>query len=344
MEMKDFFKGKRVFVTGHTGFKGAWLSIWLTEMGAKVIGYSLDPPYADSVYELAKLSTRITDLRGDIRDLDTLDKAFQKHKPDIVFHLAAQAIVRRSYDQPRETFETNVMGTINVIECVRKHNIRSAVFITSDKCYKNVEVQRGYKEDDPLSDHDPYSTSKACAEMAAQCYRYSFKFDAPTARAGNVIGGGDWAPDRLVPDVIRSLQKDKAIVIRSPNATRPWQHVLEPLSGYLMLAKAKFEGEPVNSGWNFGPERSSMLTVKEVVQAIIKRWGSGTVVTQPDTSKPEAGLLFLDNNKAKDRLGWHPRLNLDETLDLVVGWYKDYEHKDVYRLCADQIRRYEEHD
>ncbi len=344
MDFDGFFKGKKVLVTGHTGFKGAWLSIWLNELGAEVIGYALDPIYEKSLFELSKLGERITSVIGDIRDIEHLDSVFRKYNPDIVIHLAAQAIVRRSYDIPRETFETNIMGTINIIECSRKHNIKSVVLITSDKCYKNVEKDEGYVETDAFSDMDPYSCSKGCAEMVAASYRNSFGMRIATTRAGNVIGGGDWASDRLIPDVMRCLERGSEIIIRSPDSIRPWQFVLEPLSGYLMIAKKQYEGENLSSGWNFGPEKENRIPVIKLIEIMVKKWGSGKIVIKGDDSKKhESKLLHLDCTKAKTRLGWKPKLRIEEALDYIVRWYKDYKSSDVYDLCVGQIKKFGGH-
>jgi len=342
MSFNDFFKGKTILVTGHTGFKGAWLSIWLNEMGAKVIGYSLEPPYSNSLFELAKLKDKLIDIRADVRDLKKLEAIFKKHKPEIIFHLAAQPIVRLSYDIPKETFETNIMGTINVLECLRKYPYGAAVIITSDKCYENMEQTEGYIETDKFSNKDPYSTSKGCAELVVESYKNSFNMKVATARAGNVVGGGDWAVYRLVPDIMKALKSKKDIVVRNPDSVRPWQFVLESLYGYLILAQKQFNGEEVNEGWNFGPDKISMITVKELVELIIKKWGYGNVVIKKDTSKPEAGLLYLDCTKSKTRLGWKPKLDIRETINNIVEWYKNYENEDVYTLCAKQIKEYED--
>lgn len=342
MGFSNFFKGKTVLVTGHTGFKGSWLSIWLSEMGANVIGYSIDIPYRDSLFEKANLKDKIVDIRGDVRDLRKLEDTFRKYKPEIVFHLAAQALVRYSYDVPRETFETNIMGTINILECLRKYPVRSAVLITSDKCYKNVEQTEGYVETDTYSDQDPYSCSKGCAEMVTQSYRYSFGIKVATTRAGNVIGGGDWAKDRLVPDVMRALRAKQDIIIRNPDSIRPWQFVLESLYGYLLLGMKQYEGENLSGGWNFGPEKLSMVPVKKIVQMIVDEWGYGNVVIKKDDTRPEAGLLYLNTNKAKTLLGWRPRLDIFNAIHYTVEWYKNFEKGDVYELCVEQIRKYEE--
>jgi CDP-glucose 4,6-dehydratase len=232
------------------------------------------------------------------------------------------------------------MGTVNVLECLRKYPVKSAVIITSDKCYKNIEQEKGYVESDAFSDHDPYSTSKGCAEMVAASYRNSFHVKAATTRAGNVIGGGDWAKDRLVPDIIRALMGKKDIAVRNPASVRPWQFVLEPLSGYLLLAKKQYEGESLNEGWNFGPERASMVPVKKLAEMIVAEWGSGNIVVQEDKTKPEAGLLYLDVNKAKSRVGWKPRLDMRNTIKYIIEWYKNYENEDPYALCVRQIKRY----
>ena len=341
MNFNNFFKNKTVLVTGHTGFKGSWLSIWLNEMGAKVIGYSLEPPYENSLFEEAKLKDKIIDIKGDVRDLKKLERTFKEYKPEIVFHLAAQAIVRVSYNIPQETVETNVMGTTNILECIRKHPVKSAVIITSDKCYKNVEQAKGYVETDPFSDQDPYSCSKGCAEMIAQSYRNSFGIKVATTRAGNVIGGGDWAKDRLVPDVIRALKSNKQIIIRNPNSVRPWQFVLEALSGYLLLAQKQYLGENLSGGWNFGPDRVAIVPVKRVVDEIIREWGSGEVIIQKDQNKPEADLLYLDCTKSKTQLGWKPRLNTEKTIKSTVEWYKNFEKESAYDLCVKQIKEYE---
>ncbi|NQY67968.1 MAG: CDP-glucose 4,6-dehydratase [Flavobacteriales bacterium] len=342
MSYSDFYRGKKVLVTGHTGFKGTWMCIWLHDMGAEVIGYSNDTLYDNSLFEISNLSKKITDIRGDIRDLDALEKVFIEHQPEIILHLAAQSLVRLSYDIPIDTFSTNVMGTANVLECIRKHPVKSSVIITSDKCYLNIEKQEGYKEDDPFSTQDPYSASKGCAEMVAESYRYSFQLKLATTRAGNVVGGGDWAKDRLVPDAINALESNEDIVIRNPISTRPWQFVLEPIRGYLELAKRQYEGEDLNGGWNFGPERSSMVTVKEVIDLIIEKWGSGNLRIEGDTSNlSEAGLLFLDIDKADKQIDWRPKLNIDATVDYICEWYKNYKTEDAYQLCLKQIHKYD---
>lgn len=341
MKFDNFFSGKKVLITGHTGFKGSWLTIWLLEMGAKVIGYSLDP-YKNGVFDKANLKEKIVDIRADIRDFSKLENVFVEHKPDIVIHMAAQAITRHSYDEPRETFETNIMGSVNILECIRMHPVKSAVIITSDKCYKNKEIKNGYIESDEMSDKDPYSCSKGCTELIVGSYRNSFGIKIPSARAGNVIGGGDWGMDRLVPDIVRSLKNNEEIAIRNPDSVRPWQFVLEPLSGYLLLAKMQYNGKSVSEGWNFGPEHDSMVSVKELAGMIIKEWRYGKIKYYHDASKKkEAGLLYLNCGKSKKNLGWKPSVDIAKTVSWIVEWYKNYEKKDAYALCVKQIKEYE---
>ncbi|MFC1770747.1 CDP-glucose 4,6-dehydratase [Candidatus Margulisiibacteriota bacterium] len=352
MEIKSLFgsvfKNKKVLVTGHTGFKGSWLSLWLKELGADVIGCGLDPYTPKDNFVLCELSKKMVDIRQDIRDLDSLKSIFNKHNPEIVFHLAAQPLVRLSYDQPHETYETNVMGTINVLECIRQNkSVKTAVIITSDKCYENKERVQGYREDEPMGGFDPYSSSKGCAELVTAAYRNSFFSSASSAaissaRAGNVIGGGDWALDRLIPDCINALEQDKPVVIRKPSAVRPWQHVLEPLSGYLLLA-SKMVSDPksFNQAWNFGPEPNTQTTVKELVQLILKNYGKGKAQYGENQKNPhEAGLLSLDITKARTKLNWHPVLNLAETIGFTIDWYKKYAQENVYNLCLTQIHAY----
>lgn len=345
----DVYKNKTVLVTGHTGFKGSWLSIWLHELGAKVIGYSLDPYTDRDNFVLSKVGEKIVDIRGDIRDKVKLEEVFEKYNPEFVFHLAAQPLVRLSYENPIETYETNVMGTINVLEAIRKTKAtKIGIMITTDKCYDNKEQLWGYRESDPLGGYDPYSSSKGAAEIAINSWRLSFMIpkdyekhgkSIASVRAGNVIGGGDWAKDRIIPDCIKSLEANKPIEIRSPNAVRPWEHVLEPLSGYLLLGE-KMYNNPVDyaEAWNFGPELSSIIPVWDVAQSVLNYYGKGEL---KDVSDPnavhEAKLLALDISKARFKLGWIPALNIEETIELTVDWYKDYKDIDVYDLCKKQI-------
>jgi CDP-glucose 4,6-dehydratase len=351
----NFFRDKRVLVTGHTGFKGSWLSIWLHELGAKVIGVSLDPQTKRDNYVLSGIGQKIeADLRADIRDLDKLKAIFKEYQPEIVFHLAAQPLVRLSYEQPVETYQTNVMGTVNVMEAIRAtDSVRVAVMITTDKCYENKEQLTGYKETDPFGGYDPYSSSKGACEIAIQSWRRSFfnpadfgkkhQVSIASVRAGNVIGGGDWAKDRIIPDCIRSLEAGKPIEIRNPKTIRPWQHVLEPLSGYMLLAKKMWE-YPTEycEGWNFGPEPDSVLTVWDVASSIIRIFGYGELKdVSNQNALHEAKLLMLDITKVKTRLGWKPRLNAIQCAGLTADWYANYRKCcSVYNMCLDEIEEY----
>lgn len=348
----NFYKGKKVLVTGHTGFKGSWLSIWLHELGAEVIGVAQDSFTERDNYVLARLKNRIIDLRGDIRDGKLMKEIFQKYQPEIVFHLAAQPLVRLSYDIPVETYETNVMGTINILEAIRvTDSVKVGVMITTDKCYENKEQIWGYRENEPMGGYDPYSSSKGAAEIAIASWRRSFfnpqeyeKHDKSIAsvRAGNVIGGGDWALDRIIPDCIKALEAGKPIEIRSPKAIRPWQHVLEPLSGYMLLAQ-KIWNEPTKycEGWNFGPHAESISTVWDVATKVVENYGTGELRDLSDSNAVhEAKLLMLDISKSKFQLGWEPRMNINETVALTVEWYKKYLFEDVYSICLKQIERF----
>ena len=350
----NFYKGKKVLVTGHTGFKGSWLSIWLHELGAEVIGVGLEPYSEKDNFVLSGIGKKIkADIRADIRDGQKMKDIFAEYQPEIVFHLAAQPLVRLSYDEPVMTYETNVMGTINVMEAIRAtDSVKVGVMITTDKCYDNKEQMRGYKEDDSFGGYDPYSSSKGACEIAIQSWRRSFfnpddygknhHISLASVRAGNVIGGGDWALDRIIPDCIKSLEADKVIEIRSPKAIRPWEHVLEPLSGYMMLAQKMWENPTEYcEGWNFGPENDSISTVWEVASALVGNFGKGKL---KDVSDPnavhEANLLMLDITKAKTRLGWKPRLDAKQTIDLVADWYKRYKQENVYQLCVEEIEEF----
>ena len=353
MKMFDnTYKKKKVLITGHTGFKGSWLAIWLKELGADVIGYSLGPPSEPNNFEATKLQEKINHIHGDIRDIDRLMETFKKFQPEFVFHLAAQPLVRLSYEEPKLTFDTNVGGTVNVFETVRTTpSVKVLVNVTSDKCYENREWVWGYRENDPMGGHDPYSASKGCAELVFSAYLKSFfsiHLGAASARAGNVIGGGDWGTDRLVPDCIRALSEHQLIGIRSPHAVRPWQHILEPLSGYLQLGAALWQDPKKYSGaWNFGPDDGNHLTVAEMGDRLIKYWGSGN---WNDLSDPqalhEANLLKLNCDKAHAGLNWHSVLTIDECLQMTADWYKDFysgpQTKDMHQFCVAQIRQYNE--
>ncbi|MDO4310295.1 MAG: CDP-glucose 4,6-dehydratase [Prevotella sp.] len=350
---EGFFAGKRVLVTGHTGFKGSWLSIWLHELGARVTGVGLDPFSERDNYVLSGIGNRIeADIRADIRDGARMKAIFAEHRPEIVFHLAAQPLVRLSYDIPVETYETNVMGTINVMEAIRAtDSVKVGVMITTDKCYENREQIWGYREDEPMGGYDPYSSSKGAAEIAISSWRRSFFNPAQYARhgkaiasvrAGNVVGGGDWAKDRIIPDCIRAIEEGRPIGIRSPKAVRPWQHVLEPLSGYMLLA-GKMWQEPTAfcEGWNFGPRAESITPVWEVAEKLVRCYGRGELRDLSDPDAPhEANLLMLDISKAKFRLGWEPRMDIDGCIRLTTDWYRRYREEDVYGLCVEEIGKY----
>jgi CDP-glucose 4,6-dehydratase len=348
----NLFEGKTVLVTGHTGFKGSWLSIWLRELGANVVGYALEPYTERDNFVVAKVGSKIRSHIGDIGDYDKLKGIFDEYQPEIVFHMAAQPLVRLSYQQPKPTYDTNVGGTVNLLECCRlTDSVRVIINVTSDKCYENKEWVWGYRESDAVGGYDPYSSSKACCEIITSAYRNSF-FNASehkqrnksisSVRAGNVIGGGDWREDRLVPDCIRALRNNKPIDIRSPKSVRPWQYVLEPLSGYLLLASRMYENEEKYSGaWNFGPDYGSIITVEELVRSLIRYWGSGQY---KDLSKRlaheahEAKSLVLDISKATNLLNWRPTLTVNEAIEYTVNWYKA---RDVdYDFCVSQIRDY----
>ena len=325
------FGGRRVMLTGHTGFKGSWLAFLLQEAGAEVLGYALPPEYPESHFELLGLDRSIRHVEGDIRDATKLAETARSFAPEFVFHLAAQALVKRSYDDPKITFDTNVGGSVNLLEAVRAcESVRSLVFITSDKCYENVEWIWGYRENDRLGGHDPYSASKAAAEIVFSAYARSFfthrnTLGVASVRAGNVIGGGDWARDRIIPDCIRALRNDQAIRLRNPAATRPWQHVLEPLAGYLMLAARLIEEPGGFSGaWNFGPPSSDVRTVHDVAESIIACFGTGRIEIEATAGKQhEARLLQLNCDKAQQLLGWRPRWAFEQTMATTAGWYKD---------------------
>lgn len=350
---KNFYNGKRVLVTGHTGFKGSWLSIWLRALGAEVVGIGLDPATERDNFVLSGIGTKIeADMRADIRDGEMMKAIFVRYRPEIVFHLAAQPLVRPSYDKPVETYETNVMGTINILEAIRAtDSVKVGVMITTDKCYENREQIWGYRENEPMGGYDPYSSSKGAAEIAISSWRRSFMNpdryaehgkSIASVRAGNVIGGGDWALDRIIPDCMRALESGRPIDIRSPKSIRPWQHVLEPLGGYLLLA-SKMWDKPTEfcEGWNFGPRQDSISTVWDVAQKVVRNYGSGSL---RDLSDPnalhEASLLMLDISKAKFRLGWQPVMDIDRTVNMTVDWYKRYRSSDVQGLCLEQIEQY----
>jgi CDP-glucose 4,6-dehydratase len=351
MMFNDIYKGKKVFLTGHSGFKGSWLTLWLESLGAEVLGYSLEPNTNPSMFEELRIYGHCRNEFGNILDSKHLEEVMSEFKPDIVFHLAAQPLVRLSYSEPKMTYETNVIGTLNVLEAARKcESVKAFVNITTDKCYENMEVNRGYKETEPMGGYDMYSSSKGCVEILSSSYRRSFLqndkgFALATARAGNVIGGGDWALDRLIPDCVRSINNNRKIEIRNPIATRPWQYVLEPLSGYLLLGqKLLEEGKKYAEGFNFGPNENSVLTVSEVAQKVCEKYGKGKVVVGEKSPLHEAGLLMLNIEKAKNVLGWVPTYSLEDAISKTVDWYKKFYEKntDMYEFTIKQIKDYEE--
>jgi CDP-glucose 4,6-dehydratase len=349
-----FWQNKRILITGHTGFKGSWLSLWLKKLGAEVTGYALKPPTTPSLFEICHVANGMNSIEGDVRDLDHLIGSIKECKPEIVIHMAAQALVQTSYKNPIETYTTNTIGTANVLEAVRRtEGIRVVVCITSDKCYENREWLWGYRENDLLGGKDPYSSSKGCAELIIAAYRHSYfpidKYDnhgvaLASTRAGNVIGGGDWANDRLIPDIMKSIYQNKSIIIRKPNATRPWQYVLEPLSGYLMLAEQLwYDGPQFAQSWNFGPNIEDIKPVSWIVDYIAKSWGNGAHWKLDEVQHPhEDTFLKLDCSKAKSMLHWSPILRLPDVLDWIVEWYRSYKNKtNIREITESQITKYQ---
>ncbi|MDB4087872.1 CDP-glucose 4,6-dehydratase [Amylibacter sp.] len=352
----SFWFSKKVLITGHTGFKGSWLSLWLQQLGAEVTGYALPPPSNPSLFEFVKVAQGMTSVIGDIRDGNQLTNVMQQAKPDIVIHLAAQPLVRRSYADPVETYSTNVMGTVHLLEAVRQtSSVRAVVNVTTDKCYKNKEWVWGYRENEPMGGFDPYSNSKGCAELVTEAYRNSFfnkqshgehHVALATARAGNVIGGGDWANDRLIPDVLRAIECAQSVKIRNPQATRPWQHVLEPLNGYLVLAEKLYtEGQAFAEAFNFGPAEEDARPVQWIVEHLTQNWGNGARWHLDCGTHPhEANYLKLDCSKARIMLGWQPHWNLTQALKAIIDWHKAHSaHQSSNKmrsLCLQQIKEY----
>ena len=344
-----FWSGKKVFLTGHTGFKGSWLSIWLQAMGADVKGYALPPEPGPNLFAIADVASGMDSQFGDVRELEPLRASMAAFDPEVVIHMAAQPLVRLGYRDPVGTYATNVMGTVHLLEAARAlRRLRALVVVTTDKCYENKEWVWGYREDEPMGGHDPYSNSKGCAELVTAAYRSSY-FDTPdaaavaTARAGNVVGGGDWAEDRLIPDILRAFESDAPVPIRNPLATRPWQHVLEPLSGYLTLAQALYlHGTAYAEAWNFGPRDEDAQPVQWIVERMAERWGNSAAWTADPASHPhEARYLKLDISKAGERLRWHPRWNLGETLDRIVRWHRAWATgADMRQRCLVEIDEY----
>lgn len=343
-----FWNGKKVFLTGHTGFKGSWLSLWLQSMGVELHGYALTPPTNPSLFEEANVADGMASTIGDVRDYCSLFEALKKSQAEIVIHMAAQPLVRFSYEQPVETYATNVMGTVHLFEAIRQvGGIRTIVNVTTDKCYENKEWVWGYREDEPMGGYDPYSNSKGCSELVTSAFRRSFfqKTDTAlaSARAGNVIGGGDWALDRLVPDILRAFERQESVIIRNPYATRPWQHVLEPLSGYLTLAQRLYEqGQTFAEGWNFGPNEDDAKPVQWIVEELVKDWGNGASWRLDAGEHPhEAHYLKLDISKVKSRLDWHPRWSLATALEKITIWHQAWHaHENVQAICLRQIEQF----
>ncbi len=346
----DFWRGKRVFLTGHTGFKGSWLSLWLQSMGAHVQGYALPPPTQPALFEEATVAQAMLSTVGDVRDLSHLTEAMRRFAPEIVLHMAAQPLVRLSYAQPVDTYATNVMGTVHLLEAARlTDSVRVVLNVTTDKCYENQEWHWGYREDEPMGGHDPYSNSKGCSELVTSAYRRSFMAERgialASARAGNVMGGGDWAQDRLVPDILRALEKQQAVLIRNPHAIRPWQHVLEPLSGYLCLAQhLSASGQAFAQAWNFGPRDEDAQPVQWIVQRMTQAWSQGATWQVAQGDHPhEAHFLKLDISKARAELGWQPRWSLDTALQKITEWHQAWlAGRNVRELCLSQIAQYQE--
>ena len=354
MVNSEFWQGKKVLLSGHTGFKGSWLSLWLQSMGAQVIGYALNPPTNPSLFDVADVAKGMTSIIGDIRDLEKLQGVLAEHQPEIVIHMAAQPLVRSSYVNPVETYSTNIMGTVNMLEAVRHcSSVKAVINITTDKCYENREWVWGYRENEPMGGYDPYSSSKGCAELVSAAYRSSF-FNSDTyhdhgvalatVRAGNVIGGGDWAEDRLIPDILAAFEKNKLVDIRNPHAIRPWQHVLEPLRGYLMLAEHLYlQGSSYAEGWNFGPNDEDAKPVGWIVEQMASLWGNQSHWQIDSSDHPhEANYLKLDISKARSRLDWHPALRLNDALQLIIDWSKQRQAGvNVRELTLSQIKNYQ---
>ena len=353
--MHDFWLGKKVFITGHTGFKGGWLSLWLSKLGADVTGYALAPESSPSLFDVARIEDHVTSIIGDIRDFAALEAAISQSNPEIVFHLAAQPLVRRSYDEPKKTFETNVMGTANVMEAIRisQHSCRAIINVTTDKCYQNNQSRWGYSELDQLGGSDPYSYSKSCAEFVASAYKKSFfnkqKIHLVSVRAGNVIGGGDWSSDRLIPDIVDCIFNGKRLLIRNPTAIRPWQHVLEPIFGYMTVAKKIFNEQlsDINDydAFNFGPEQEESKSVEWIVKRFIEQYGNSAsyeLRSNHQENSHEEKILVLDNTKAKLLLEWKPKIDLSSAIHRTYEWYKAYhEGVPMKEFTMEQIEEYE---
>jgi len=347
----QFWKGKKVFLTGHTGFKGSWMSIWLQKLGANLIGFSESIPTEPSLFKLTNVQEGMLSLFGDIRNYENLEKILQEHKPDIIIHMAAQSLVRKSYENPIETFTTNILGTVNIFEAVRKIGNPCVVLnITSDKCYKNTGKTSGYIESDPMGGYDPYSSSKGCSELITSSYRNSFfnskeninKILIASARAGNVIGGGDWSDDRLIPDIIKGILKKEKIKIRNPNSIRPWQFILEPLHGYLLLIEKLYENSTrFDQSWNFGPNEKESKSVLFLIKKLTEEWNKEIQVEYESSDIHEENILMLNSDKARSNLKWKPKMNLELSIKWIVEWYKKYQKgEDMRKVTEQQIEKY----
>ena len=346
----DFWSKKKIFISGHTGFKGSWLSLWLDSLGAQITGYGLDPSTDPNLFRALEIEESISDHRDDICDLSALQYVIRSAEPEIIVHMAAQSLVRESYKNPVETYATNVMGTVKLLQAARScESVRVILVVTSDKCYENREIEKGYSESDPMGGHDPYSSSKGCAELVTSAFRRSFfrnDFEVAVAsvRSGNVIGGGDWAIDRIIPDAMRAFSGKQTLQVRNPDSVRPWQHVLEPLSGYMVLCEKMWDQpSEFSEEWNFGPDDESVCTVEEVTNRVSKFWGDHASWEKYNGNHPhEATLLKLDISKAKNRLGWVPKWDLDTALEKTVSWYKGYySGENMYDVSLRQIKEYQ---
>lgn len=349
---KNFWNGKNVLITGHTGFKGSWLTCMLKKFGANIIGFSKDIPTKPSLYEILELENDVKGYQGDINDLNQIRKIIVEERPEIVFHMAAQSLVRESYRKPHETFTTNILGTVNLLEVIKNSKYpRVGLIITSDKVYKNIGKNEKFSEEHPLGGNDPYSSSKGCAELVTSAYRNSFfnsrnfsdhNFSLSTVRAGNVIGGGDWAKDRLIPDIVRSIQNQNSLKIRNPNAIRPWQHVLDPLSGYIHLAEKMWKNKEFSEAWNFGPTFEEDKTVEFILNFIDKKMNKNfNIEFENDSNLHEAKMLRLDSSKVENRLGWKSKLNLETSLLLTIEWYNEFiNNSDMKKITEQQIEKF----
>lgn len=347
----NFWDGKRVFITGHTGFKGGWLSLWLSSLGANVTGYSLEPNTEPSFYNECDIKSVTNSIFGNILDYKKLEASIKKSKPEIIIHMAAQALVLESYKNPLDTYKTNVIGTLNILEIIRSESyVKVFINVTSDKCYENLEKKYSYKETDRMGGHDPYSSSKGCSELVTSAYRLSFfnnssSTSIASARSGNVVGGGDWSADRLIPDFFKSFFQKKSLNIRHPSATRPWQHVLEPIRGYLVLAEQMFKNENYNEAWNFGPNNKNTISVKEVLEELSSQWDENIkiIYSKEKSLHHEANLLNLDITKTTSRLNWHPLFSLKNTIAFTSDWYRNFylKQSDMKQFTLEQIKNYE---